>query len=195
MTDSTHLPARLLDAAQFTVERKLGSTGNLMIKDRKGVKLGSAHEAGNKSMRALKSMSDGLFFPSRPIQVRDRDGQPALWIKSCGVVRRSILTVHRPDRTEMVRLIGKDWASETRNTGYWIKVDDERAGEIVADKRDYVILDSAGTERARIEMERVERDSRSAYSAPLRTTLHTGRRLSEPFATVALAATILRHRA
>lgn len=195
MTNSTHLPARLLDAAQFTVERKLGSTGNLMIKDRKGVKLGSVHEAGNKSMRALKSMSDGLFFPSRPIQVRDRDGQPALWIKSCGVVRRSILTVHRPDRTEMVRLIGKDWATETRNTGYWIKVDGERAGEVVVDEHDYLILDATGTERARIEKGRVEKGGRAAYSTSIHTTMHNGRRLSEPFATVALAATILRHRA
>lgn len=190
MNNSNPLP-RVLVAAELTIEREHGFSDDLAIKDRKGANLGSASEAGNKVALVLSDLSSGLFFPTRPIEVQDQDGRPVLWIERRGVLRRTAVTVRRPDRSLLGRLVGQTWATTLRNKGFWVEVDGQRVGEVLADKHEYRIVDCAGADIAYIETTRAKPNGPGSF----RTTLRARPGLSAPLASLALSAAVLRHRA
>jgi hypothetical protein len=151
--------------------------------------------AGNKALLMLHACSGGLFFPSRPMEVRDQDGQPVMWLEFSGIVRRLVVTVRHPDGRMLGRFVGRAWKVSFRNAGYWIEIDGDRAGEIIVEKRDCRLVDAADSEFARIEKrggERIGGWASSVYT-PRRTFLHTQQSLAESRAALALAAAIARH--
>lgn len=191
MNSSNPLP-RVLVAAELTIERKDGFSDDLAIKDRKGAHLGFASEAGNKVALVLSDLSSGLFFPTRPIEVRDQDGRPVLWIERSGVLRRTAVTVRLPDRSLLGRLVGQTWATTLRNKGFWVEVDGQRVGEVLADKHEYRIVDCAGVDIAYIETTRAKPEHGPSSTC---TTLRARPGLSAPLASLAFSAAVLRHRA
>lgn len=191
MGNSDDRPTGLLSATELTVERRDTFAEILTIKDQAGIQLGSTRRAGNKLLRILSEWSD--FFPHRPIEVTDANGQPMLWIEQRGLLRRRIVTVLRPERTMIGRLVGKSWPG-LRDMGSWVEMDGERFGEVLVEKPGCQIVDATGIELARIEERKAEKPSRAVpHTTPRRTTLRTSRQLSEPLAKFALAVAIARH--
>lgn len=160
------------------------------IADRKGKGVGHTQISGNKALLLLFSFSDGWLFPSRPMEVRDQDGHPVLWIEFSGILRRVVITVRRPDRSLLGRLVGQTWATTLRGKGFWIEAGGERVGKILAGKDEYRIVDSAGVEIARADKKR----GQPSYSIDHAVTaLRIQQHLSEPLAGLAIATTVLRH--
>ncbi|MFD4369250.1 hypothetical protein [Rhodococcus sp. NPDC058521] len=191
MTDSPQWSAGLLGTSPITIERPSSNAGSLAINDRKGTRLGSIRKGGNKFLRLLNELTD--LFPHRPIEIRDSKGQPALRIEQRGLLRRHIVTVHQHGSPSVCRLVGKSLPG-LRDCGYWVEVDGERVGEVVADKGSDRIVDAVGIEIAQIAKQGGERHGWAVpHYTPLRTTLKHRRRLSDSLAGLALAATLIRH--
>ncbi|MFD4369251.1 hypothetical protein [Rhodococcus sp. NPDC058521] len=146
--------------------------------------LAFAKVAGNKALLIAYELSDGWFFPSRPMDLEDENGQCVLRIELSGVVRRLVVTVRRPDGSVLGKLVGKTWATTFRNTGLWVEVNGERVGEINVGRHTFQIVDSVGTVLAEVERTPAQR----------RTRLDSRNRLSEPLSALVLAATVIRHR-
>ncbi|NLE82561.1 MAG: hypothetical protein GX610_23865 [Rhodococcus sp.] len=203
MGNNDDRPTGLLSATELTVERRDTFAEILTIKDQAGIQLGSTRRAGTKLLRIVSEWTD--FFPHRPIEVTDANGQPMLWIEQRGLLRRHIITVCRPDRTRIGKLVGKSWPG-LRYTGYWVEIDGERIGEVLVEKHGegsgerlverngYRIADTSGVELARIVTSKGEQRTRAVpHTTPRRTTLQASQQLSEPFARFALTVAIARH--
>ncbi|NLU82099.1 hypothetical protein [Rhodococcus sp. HNM0569] len=181
-----------LDAAEFVVKRPdlEGLYKKLAIESTRGTPLGIAQVAGNKALLMLNWFTSDWLFPARPWEVLDKDGLPILWIEFGGLVRPVVLTVRRPDRSLIGRLIGQTWLTTWRNKGFWVEIDGQRTGEILADKSEYRFVDSARSELGRAE----KKPGRAPYTIRYaRTTFRAEQPLSEAHAGLALAAAILRH--
>lgn len=191
MTDGAR-PSSLLNLSELVIQKSTRDHffSEVAVAAPDGAPLGHAQLAGNKALLLLNTFSDGWLFPSRPREVRDRDGQPVLWIEISRILRRMVITVRWPDRSLVGRLVGQTWATTLRNKGFWVEVDGVRVGEVLADKDEYRIVDSAGVEVASAH----KRRGQPSYDLGLaHTTLRARPSLPEHLAGLTLATTILRH--